>query len=108
MPNPSPTPASWPPSDEDLSWRPESYSFNESIDVQGRELPSLTLAEVHFESVLSDAVTVSAVAEAEGGYRILVADEYGTEFTPPVERATEPLSLGEMLRILDETTQSEQ
>ena len=100
--------ASWPPSDEDLAWRPATYTLRDSIEVGDEELPALTLAQVLLESTLSDVVTVHAVADSEGSYRIIVRDEYETRFTPPIVRATEPLTLGELLRVLDETTRSDE
>src|SRR5687768_9818120 len=104
----APSAMPWPPSDEDLAWRPEIYPLRGSIDVEGQELPAATLAEVRLGSTLGDVITVSAVAKPDVGYRIVVRDEYDTKFTPPIEHTTEPLALGEMLQILDETTRCDE
>ena len=103
-----PPAASWPPSDEDLAWRPAAYTLRGSIELEGEGLPALPLAQVLLDSTLGDVVTVHAVADSQGGYRIIVRDEYETRFTPPIVRTTDPLTLGEMLRVLDETTRSDE
>lgn len=72
------------------------------------ELPSLTLAYIELESTLSDTLWVTAVQDPEGGFRLVVHDEYETAFAPPISHATEPLKLGELIRILDETVWEEE
>lgn len=94
----------WPPSPELLAWRPDRYELSSDEDeLDEFESPSCTLAFIELESTLSDVLMIRAVEHSEGGYRIVVHDEYEMPFRPPIEHATAPLTLGELLRVLDET-----
>lgn len=94
----------WPPSPELLAWRPDRYELSSDEDeLEEPEPRSCTLAFIELESTLSDVLFVSAVEHPDGGYRIVVHDEYETPFRPPIEHAAEPLTLGDVLRVLDET-----
>ncbi len=120
--------ATWPPSPELLAWRPERYALTSALPVtalrrdgglpewleipdqlteeelEELEVPSCTLARIELESTLSDVLFVEALEHPEGGYRIVVVDEYETQFVPAITHTPEPLTLGELLRVLDETT----
>lgn len=94
----------WPPSPELQAWRPDRYELSSDEDeLDEPEPPSCTLAFIELESTLSDVLVVSALDHPDGGYQIVVHDEYETPFRPPIERAPEPLTLGDLLRVLDET-----
>lgn len=126
------TTPTWPPAEDDADWRPAAkYDLDNSLavtallDAEGRlpawvelppdidtsdgdalegvELPSRGLVTVELESTLSDTLWVVALEHPDGGYRIVVHDEYQTRFAVPLEHVSAPLTLGELVRVLDET-----
>lgn len=72
-------------------------------ELEELEVPSCTLASIELESTLSDVLSVEALEHPKGGFRIVAVDEYETPFVPAITHTPEPLTLGELLRVLDET-----
>lgn len=121
------SPAVWPPTAEQLAWRPAPYSFGSAVSLAtltraGRvpawldvpadvddpydwEVPSATLAGVLMDTRPgnTDSFWVEAVRDRDGRLRIVVWDEYETAFAPPDRAYDEPLTLGELLEVIDET-----
>lgn len=121
------TSPTWPPSTELLALRRDRYELDDELPVtalhRDGELPdwlalpahlndeeleeetilACSLAFAELASTLSDVLWIHAVEHPDGGYLIVIHDEYETEFRPPIERAAQPLTLAEMQRNLDET-----
>lgn len=124
-----PAAVTWPPSADLLGWCPKRYDLTEQIAVSNLrrdgalpkwdeipqqvhedeeraeefELASSTLALIELKSTLSDVLWVHALAHPNGGYRIVVRDEYETVFVPPITYTAQPLTMEELLRVLDES-----
>jgi hypothetical protein len=124
-------PLIWPPSPELLAFRPERYELDSEVSVahlrrdsdlpewlvlpdglDDEELAEMTvpacrLVVIELASTLGDVITVEAVKHPDGQWLIVVFDEYESEFRSPIETTTQPLTLGEMQRVLDETSEGE-
>ena len=113
----------WPADAELLTWRPTPYAYEDVISVSGLvnadgvasdwlteaqttaedEVGCTHLAWITLNSTLGDSITVTAVPRGDGGFQVVVTDENGSSFVPPLSRSDEPLSLGQMQSVLDET-----
>jgi len=60
------------------------------------------IARISLDSTTADQVSIRACLLA-GVIHYRVVDEYETEYHLPVTRSTQPLTLGELIRLLDET-----
>ncbi len=98
----------------DLDFRPATYWPNGPssvlVDAPGG-LPPLQPGEVEIARVeIASGELVSVRAEDQGtqiGYRVV--DEFGDEgsaFVVPYESSAEPLTLGELIELIDGTTQT--
>jgi len=73
----------------------------------GEYLPEYEDSEVEIIRISLDSVTADQISILAGGvlgdiqYRIV--DEYDTEYEPSITKSEQPLSLGELIRLLDET-----
>lgn len=69
------------------------------------DVSACDLAVVDFATRVgnTDSFVVTAVPYKDGGLRVLVFDDYETKIVVPHAVAEQPLSLGELLRILDES-----
>lgn len=121
----------WPPLEEMMRWRPSPTPPNDSIAnsmlaVEGEELPAWVAVPPDVErdeygdfsvpahllaDVETDAdrpgggggSTVYAVPTVDGDLQIVIVNDDEVPFDSPIERLPELPSLGELLRILDET-----
>jgi hypothetical protein len=67
-------------------------------------MPACQLVMIEIESVSGDSMFVHALDHPAGSYRIVVHAEDGNGFDQPFEHSDGPLPLGELLRLLDETS----
>lgn len=115
--------ATWPPNDEQLGWRPEPYVYDDVVtaaalvvkdgvlpdwllerDVAADdEIACADLVWIVLESTLGDSIVVRAIPHRDGGYQVVVTDENASSFSPPVTRGDQPLTLGQVQAVLDET-----
>jgi hypothetical protein len=77
----------------------------------GEFLPPIEAAEVEIAriaiaSTTGDVISVRATHEADG-IRYSIVDEYETEFTPTIERSKQPLSLRELIELIDGSSRGE-
>lgn len=100
----------WPPSDDLLRWRPSTTAPNDELLIDGGEdattVPAYALAHVETDAGRPGGAGIShiyAVPTPEGDLRIVVANDDDLPFTSPIDRSPELPTLGELLRILDET-----
>jgi hypothetical protein len=68
----------------------------------GYEESDVEIARISLESVTADQISVLASGES-GDIHYRVVDEYEEEYHLPITRSIEPLTLGELIRLLDET-----
>ena len=66
------------------------------------EESDVEIARISLESVTADQICVLASGEL-GNIYYRVVDEYEEEYHLPITRSIEPLTLGELIRLLDET-----
>ena len=121
----------WPPSEEILRWRPSPTPPNDSVSnsalaADGEDLPTWVAVPANAEpgedgevavraymlaDVETDAghpgggggPTVYAVPTVDGDLRIVIVNDDAIPFDSPIDRVPELPTLGELLRILDET-----
>jgi len=121
----------WPPSEEQLAWRapagpptdvlPSSAIADEGEDVPDwvavpedaepdeygdLEIPAYALAHIETDAGRPGGGGVSAiygVPTTDGDFRIVITNDDDVPFDSPIERLAALPTLGELLRILDET-----
>ena len=82
-------------------------------DLMGGEfLPDLDgetveIARISLASVTSDQISIRAQRVGES-IRYTVADEYDTEFDMAIKESEEPLTLGELIKLIDESNHPEE
>ena len=79
----------------DLSYRPESYWPDDEPPEEGMELASISVA-----STLGDMTWVTALPH-ESGIRLRVHDENGYDYPAQPETTPHPLSLEELIELID-------
>lgn len=127
----APIDAPWPPSDELLAWRPPASSPTSSVpgwvltgndqqlpswvalpagvepDAHGDiDVPAYELANVETDAGRPGGggmSSVYAVPMGAGGFRIVITNDDEIPFESPIAELAELPTLGELLRILDET-----
>lgn len=128
----APTDATWPPSDELLAWRRQSSSPTSTVpgwalagndqqlpgwvalpagvepDPHGDiDVPAYELADVETDAGRPGGGGISsvyAVPTTDGRFRIVVTNDDEIPFRSPIAELAELPTLGELLKILDETT----
>lgn len=123
--------ATWPPSDEVLSWRPSAGAPADSVpgwvlagdedvlpewvavpdavepDQHGDlDVPAHALAHIETDAGRPGGGGISsvyAVPTRDGGFRIVITNDDEIPFTSPIERVDALPSVAELLQILDET-----
>jgi hypothetical protein len=73
----------------------------------GEYLPSVAaeaveIARISLASVLDDVISVRAIRKPTR-ITYAVVDEYETKFTPPIQWSKAPLTLGQLIEVIDET-----
>jgi hypothetical protein len=125
------TDATWPPSDETLSWRPSADSPADSVpgwvltgdedelpewvavpegvepDEHGDlDVPAYALAHVETDAGRPGGGGISsiyAVPTTDGGLRIVITNDDEIPFSSPIDRLEALPTVAQLLRILDET-----
>jgi hypothetical protein len=64
------------------------------------------IARICLASVTADVISVRARPEGDHRIRYRIVDEYEVEYILPFDESREPLTLGELIRVLEETPDS--
>jgi hypothetical protein len=67
------------------------------------EAAEVEIARVAFQSTTGDVISVRALPDKDGWICYRIVDEYETEFTLPITRSMQPLTLAELIQTIDES-----
>jgi hypothetical protein len=74
-------------------------------DKDGAFLGAVSIVSILLESVNGDVITLEAVPLPDGRIKLVWQDNYGSAFTQPFDTADQPLTLGEMIRFIEASSQ---